>query len=87
VSPFRIVILVILFYLLYRLLFAGRIAAARRKKQEKEEPQADTLQEDPVCGRLVPSRQAVVLERKGEKHYFCSRECRDSFTNTKENNK
>jgi YHS domain-containing protein len=21
----------------------------------------------------------VVLERKGEKHYFCSRECRDSF--------
>jgi YHS domain-containing protein len=79
VSPLRIVILVILFYLLYRLLFAGRIAAARRKKQEKEEPQVDVLQEDPVCGRLVPSRQAVVLERKGEKHYFCSRECRDSF--------
>lgn len=78
-SPLRIVILIILFYLLYRLLFAGRIAAAKRKGQAKEEPESDTLKEDPVCGKLVPSRQAEVLVSQGKRYYFCSRKCRESF--------
>lgn len=80
-SPLRIVIIVVLLYLLYRLLFAGRIAASRRKKPSGEEPLSDVLREDPVCGKLVPSRQALVWEHKGKTHYFCSRQCRDTFRN------
>ena len=78
-SPLRIVILIILFYLLYRLLFAGRTAAAKRKKRKEEESESDILKEDPICGKLVPSRQAEVLVSQGKRYYFCSRKCRDSF--------
>ena len=78
-SPLRIVILIILFYLLYRLLFAGRIAAAKRKERKQEESESDILKEDPICGKLVPSRQAEVLVSQGKRYYFCSRKCRDSF--------
>lgn len=78
-SPLRIVILIILFYLLYRLLFAGRIAAAKRKGRKEEESESDILKEDPICGKLVPSRQAEVLVSQGKRYYFCSRKCRDSF--------
>ena len=78
-SPLRIVILIILFYLLYRLLFAGRTAAAKRKGRKQEESESDILKEDPICGKLVPSRQAEVLVSQGKRYYFCSRKCRDSF--------
>lgn len=42
-------------------------------------PVADTLEEDPVCKKLVPSRQAVQLEWRGKKIYFCSQECCNTF--------
>jgi len=32
--------------------------------------------QDPLCGTWVPLGQAVLLEAKREKHYFCSPECR-----------
>ena len=35
---------------------------------------------DPVCGMQIdPANAAAVVERKGEKFYFCSEHCRDAF--------
>jgi Cu+-exporting ATPase len=35
---------------------------------------------DPVCGMEVdPKAAADVVERDGEKFYFCSKHCRDAF--------
>ena len=35
---------------------------------------------DPVCGMEVdPKTAAAVVERDGEKFYFCSTHCRDAF--------
>jgi YHS domain-containing protein len=40
---------------------------------------------DPVCGMEFPAEEAealgaVVVERAGRKHYFCSQFCADQFT-------
>jgi YHS domain-containing protein len=73
---------VILFYIAYRLIFKDRksSAAARKGRLQPEDiPLSDTLEEDPVCKKLVPSRQAVQLEWQGKKHYFCSQECCNTF--------
>ena len=39
---------------------------------------------DPVCGmEIAPGQAAAVLEREGQKFYFCSTHCRDSFVRQK----
>ena len=81
-SPLRIIILVILFYMAYRLFFKDHKPAATARKGRSHPadiPLSDTLEEDPVCKKLVPSRQAVQLEWQGKKLYFCSQECCNTF--------
>ena len=79
-SPVRILILGILFYILYRLLMAGR----KKKKAASasagtELPRQDVLVEDPVCHTYIPKKQAIVYRDGDESHYFCSEKCRDTF--------
>ncbi len=82
-SPIKLVVLAILFYIAYRLLTSG-------KKKDKAEnlsasteqdsaPVADVLVEDPVCRKLVPKQQAVRLQHKEKIVYFCSEACCDRF--------
>jgi YHS domain-containing protein len=81
-NPWRIVILAILGYILYKLLFAGR-------KKEKPPPRPagdrqqsstqDVLVEDPVCHTYVPQKQAIRALKDGKIHYFCSEECCQTF--------
>ncbi|MGB3210611.1 MAG: YHS domain-containing protein [Desulforhopalus sp.] len=82
-SPLRIIIIAILIYLAYRLITGGfnkpPAVRGRQKKPMKEMPVSDTLEEDPVCKKLVPRQQAVEYEHQGEKHYFCSKECCNTF--------
>lgn len=82
-SPLRIIIIIILFYIAYRLIAGGRKSApsvkGAGKKPRKEMPVSDTLEEDPVCKKLVPSRQAIQYESDGHIHYFCSQECCNTY--------
>ena len=78
-SPLRILILIILFYIGYRLMFGGRKKDTGKIKdrtgQSTDMPASDILEEDPVCGKLVPRQQAVEYEQNGKVVYFCSQEC------------
>jgi len=76
VSPLRIILLAILFYIAYRLIFSGR---KKGLSQPTDRGLCDTLEEDPICKKLVPSRQAVQFLWRGEKLYFCSQECCNTF--------
>jgi YHS domain-containing protein len=80
-SPLRIIVLIILFYIAYRLIFSGRRSSAgtKSRSQASDIGLSDTLKEDPVCKKLVPSRQAIQLQWRGEKFYFCSQECCNIF--------
>ncbi len=83
-SPLRILVLVILFYIGYRLIVGTRKKPAgttRKQEPPQEMPASDILVEDPVCNKLVPRTQAVKLETAGQTHYFCSKTCCDIYRN------
>lgn len=85
-SPLRIIILALLGYLFYKLLTAGlkekneahpgRFAAAP--------PAQDVLVEDPVCKVYIPMGQGLSVVADGQRHYFCSEQCRRAFLQAKE---
>ncbi|PIE57083.1 MAG: TRASH domain protein [Desulfobulbus propionicus] len=83
-TPVRMLILAVLFYLAYRLLRSMSRDSARRefeaqRQQARETKVQDTLVEDPVCGRLVPKSDAVRLHQGGKTFFFCSETCCDEF--------
>lgn len=84
-SPLRLVILCVLFYLLYRLVAAmiGKKAASRQPDNQVVPPIADVLVEDPVCHTLVPKGQAVRLQHGQTLYYFCGEACCKRFISEK----
>jgi YHS domain-containing protein len=85
-SPIRIVILGILFYLLYKLLFSKKTVPDKSPSTAAPEgqPLQDVLVEDPVCHTFVPKGQAESLKVEDQTYYFCSEECRKTFQNKEE---
>jgi YHS domain-containing protein len=82
VSPIRILVLAILFYLAYRLITGGgkkKTVEPHRRKDSEETILSDTLEEDPICKKLVPRQQAVHLQHDEKTYYFCSQECCKKF--------
>lgn len=80
--PLRLILLVVLLYILFRLLFGAgkkRVRPASRFSADGKLPAHDVLVEDPVRHTYVPKGRAVKLARKGKTHYFCSERCRSTF--------
>ena len=83
--PLKLVVLVILFYIGYRLL-VGIVRNKSGTKQSEEKPSSqvsDLLVEDPVCHTLVPQGQAVRLQHENQIYYFCSEACCSRFISEK----
>ncbi|ADH86885.1 YHS domain-containing protein [Desulfurivibrio alkaliphilus] len=80
--PIKIIILLVLGYLLYRLYMAGR---KKRLAAEAEQGQPaalnDVLEQDPSCGTYVPRGQALRHRRGEREFFFCSEKCRQAFIN------
>ena len=82
-SPIRILVLVILFYIGYRLIAGGgkkKTVQPQQRTNDKETVISDTLEEDPICKKLVPRQQAIHLQLNEESYYFCSQECCETFS-------
>ena len=83
----KLLILLITFFLLYTFLkkglkkFFGQMGEPENKEQNP--PITDQLVQDPVCGVYCPKQEAITLNIKGKKIYFCSTECRDKFLSKK----
>jgi YHS domain-containing protein len=60
----------------------GMIEAARgpRRSRRGAPTQAVKLVKDPVCGTFVSPRAALSATAFGSTHYFCSEECRATFS-------
>ncbi len=97
-GPLRILILVALLYIGYRLISANFKKNSAEQEEDKADDSAssagetesgsitDVLIEDPVCHKLVPQQQAHSVELGGETHHFCSKECADVFRAEHEEN-
>lgn len=81
-SPVRLAILAVLFYIGYRLLKGNRSPTRGHRPVDHRDDGAvkDVLVEDPVCHTLVPREQAIRLRQGGRTYYFCSEACCDQFS-------
>ena len=85
-TPLRLIILAILFYIGWLLIkglgknkVSGRVADKNKGSIDEQQVQ-DVLVEDPVCHKLVPKNQAIRLRKEEETYYFCSDKCCDTFS-------
>ncbi len=60
------------------------LGAPRRQSHQQrapaDEPSANKMVRDPVCGMYLDPRLAISLKHKKEILYFCSRDCLQKFT-------
>jgi YHS domain-containing protein len=81
----RLFLLLLLFTLIARAFWqvvGGVIEAARSPQRSRSgaPAQAVKLVKDPVCGTFVSPRAALSATASGSTHYFCSEECRATFS-------
>ncbi|HEY3308812.1 MAG TPA: hypothetical protein VGJ93_10200 [Desulfuromonadaceae bacterium] len=75
----RALIWILIIYFGYRLIKSLTKAKSKPVVSENS-PQAETTFRDPVCGVYVSEHDAVVGRLAGERHYFCSMNCLEKFT-------
>lgn len=79
----RIILILILLYLMYRVLRRIFGLETRRvtplKSRKDGESAMEDLVEDPVCHTYLPVSKAIVWEGEGSKKYFCSEACLKTY--------
>jgi len=77
----RLLLLALLFYLGYSFLRSLLRSLPGRPSVPREAASArgEEMVRDPQCGTYLPRGAALEKTVRGERHYFCSRECRDAF--------
>jgi YHS domain-containing protein len=74
----RLIILVLLGYLLYRLV-RGVFKSGQRITRNEKGGVIDEMVQDPVCKTYIPLRDAQRRIVDGREYFFCSKECADKF--------
>ncbi len=80
----------LLLFLALRAFLRGMFAGPRRDpgpsrvetkaQQPPSVPAGGELKKDPVCGTYVSAAVSLTRKVNGQVYYFCSKECRDSYT-------
>jgi uncharacterized protein len=86
VSLVRVLIIIGLFYLIYRVL-KGLMSPAPLNRFKGSRPHRDTesgsdpeeLIRDPNCGVYLPRKQGIAALIGGRVSYFCSEECKRQY--------
>ena len=74
----RLLIIVVLAYLLYRVL-KRFIVPKQRMHMSNNMDAVDEMVQDPFCKTYVPLRNAQRKIIQGQEYFFCSKECADRF--------
>lgn len=78
----RILILILLIYLGYRIAKTLAGSATSRQRTPQREPFGvidDVMVKDPLCETYFPKKDGVKAVIKGKTVYFCSQKCRDEY--------
>ena len=85
-TPFRLIVIGFLLYVLYRLLVGSDKKKFQGGKQSDGSSGGsiqDVLVEDPICHTYIPKGQAVRLHHNKQNYYFCSNKCCEKFLEKK----
>ncbi len=74
----RLIILIILVYILYRLIKGAFLKSMKNAPKGASETVSEMVQ-DPFCKTYIPRGEAYRKVIDGKDMFFCSRECADKF--------
>ena len=84
---FRLIVVLFLIYLLYRL-FKGIFLTATPKingaTQSRSAAEGEDLVEDPNCHRYLPMSQTYRATIDGRDVFFCSKQCHEQYNSEKD---
>jgi YHS domain-containing protein len=82
----KFVILLIAFYLLYKLFRKGsaKVGGSDGHGRFQKSATGEELVEDPVCHTYIPISNAIKWETKGKTVYFCSQKCLEKYKSEQE---
>jgi len=76
----KLIILALAGYLLYKMFTGDKRQSEKRKKQDlKDRVAAGEMVKDPICGTYVDVDTDIRVRQGDNVHRFCSYECRDTF--------
>ena len=73
---FYLFLLGVIYWLIKKALFPKKVRTTKPTEIEEE------LVQDPVCGCYVPKSHAHAVDLKGEKIFFCSKECHQKYVDS-----
>ena len=74
----RLVFIIILLYILFRLV-KSTFGPGDRPLKGKNQGVIDEMVQDPLCNTYIPFRESVRRVINGKELFFCSKECADRF--------
>jgi YHS domain-containing protein len=86
INIIRLAVLVLVFYLLYKLwkgIFLTRETPKNNPAVTGQPERGEELIEDPFCHRYIPASQAYRSTVDGQAMFFCSEECCEHYKSEK----
>lgn len=88
----RVLIIILLFYLIYRVLKGlmnpaplNRFKRPKTKRRTERDFDSEELIRDPNCGIYLPRKQGIAALIRGRVSYFCSQECKQQYIEKRKN--
>ncbi len=92
VGLIRVLIIILLFYLIYRVLKTlmnpaplNRFKRPKSIRENERDFDSEELIRDPNCGIYLPRKQGIAALIGGRVSYFCSKECKQQYTENRKN--
>ena len=74
----RLVFIVVLVYILYRLV-KSTFGFGDKPLKGRDQGVIDEMVQDPLCKTYIPLREAIRRVINGKELFFCSKDCADKF--------
>jgi uncharacterized protein len=82
-SIFRIILYGFLIYLVYLLYRFFKALNKAKRIQSRQRRLSGIMVKDEYCNTYLPKEDAIKEVIEGKEYYFCSKECRQKFIETK----
>lgn len=82
-SIFRIILYGFLIYLVYLLYRFFKALNKAKRIQSRQSRLSGIMVKDEYCNTYLPKEDAIKEVIEGKEYYFCSKECRQKFIETK----
>jgi YHS domain-containing protein len=82
----RVILYIFLFYLIYHIFRFFKSLSSAKKSRSYSKALSGMMVKDEYCNTYLPKEDAIKENIDGKEFYFCSKECRQKFLETKRAN-